>query len=113
MKTISLRCAVMIAVLSLLVSCGGGGGGSDTPTCTPNGNISLHTSSTTTDPLLGLTISIARGVGVHTFPVFVRYTSPPVAAIAAGYTPGTADPRTSGWILPRPDRAPTTPCSSQ
>jgi len=94
MKSILLRWAILIAIPSLLVSCGGGGGGGGAPACTPNGNISLHSSSTGTTLLSSITVTTLQSVSVTPVPVFVKYTKPPVAAVLAGYPPGAADPRT-------------------
>jgi hypothetical protein len=97
MKSLSLRGAVLIAALFLLASCsrGGGGGGSTTFTCTPNGNISLL-DSIGGNPLLDITVSLLQSSPVFSVPVFVGYTSPPAAAVLAGYPPGSTDPRTLG-----------------
>ena len=100
MKTTLMRCAVLIAALSLLASCGGGGdggGGSSTPVCTPNGNISLLDSGS--NPLLATSVTTSQGAPVPPVPVFVGYVSPPVAAILAGYPPGSVDPRTYGMNI--------------
>jgi hypothetical protein len=98
MKSLSLRCAVIIAVLSLLAACGGSGNGE--PACTPNGNLTLHSSSSTTILLTSLTFTAVHTVPVTTVvPVFVRFVTPPVAAIDAGYPPGTTDPRTVGMNI--------------
>lgn len=102
-KSLSLRCAIMIVALSLLASCGGGGGGDGgaASSCTPNGNISLRSSSTGTTPLLSITVIAARNPLVTPVPVYVAYTRPQVAAILAGYPPGTTDHRTIGMnIIP-------------
>ena len=99
MRSTSLRCAILIAVLSLLASCGGGGGGggSDTAVCTQTGNMTLYTSSTGTMLLTSVTVSAQQNAAsVPPVPVFVGYTSPPVAAIVVGYPVGSADPRSFG-----------------
>jgi hypothetical protein len=96
MRLITQIGVISIVVLSLLASCGGGGGGAAAPSCTPNGNISLLSSSTGTTPLLSSTVTATQGAVVPPFPVFVAYMTPPVASILAGYPPGSADPRTFG-----------------
>jgi hypothetical protein len=98
MRSRSLRCAILIAVLSLLASCGGGGGGggSDTPVCTQTGNMTLYTSSAGTMLLTSVTVTAVQGDPVPDVPVFVGYMSPPVAAIVAGYPVGSTDPRSFG-----------------
>ena len=91
---------LVLAVLSLLASCGGGdgGGGRATPACTPNGNIWLLNS--VGDPLLATSVTTSQGVSVPAVQVFVGYTSQ-AAVIEAGYSPGAVDPRTVGMdIIP-------------
>jgi hypothetical protein len=102
MKTTSMRCAVLIAALSLLASCGGGGGGgggSSATVCTQTANMTLYTSSTGTTLLSSITVTATRNAAVPPFPVFVGYMNPPVAAILAGYPPGSVDPRTYGMNI--------------
>jgi hypothetical protein len=97
MRTTLMRCAFVIAVLSMLVSCGGGGE-SGPPACTANGNIWLLDSGGS--PLLATSVTATQNATVPNVPVSVGYTSQ-VAAIAAGYPPGAVDPRTFGIdILP-------------
>jgi hypothetical protein len=98
MKTTLLRCTIVIAVLSLLVSCGGGGGdgGSNPSACTPNGNIWLLDSGGSA--LHATSVTAAQNASVPNVPVSVGYTSL-VAAIAAGYPPEAVDPRTFGMNI--------------
>ena len=102
MKTTLMRYAFLIAALSLLASCGGGGdggGGSSTPVCTQTANMTLYTSSAGSTLLSSVTITATQYEAVPPFPVFVGYVSPPVAAILAGYPPGSVDPRTYGMNI--------------
>jgi len=95
MKTVVPRWTVVIAAVFLLASCGSSGGGGEV-SCTSNGVISLL-STTSGTPLLSTTVTVTRDYTPEpSVPVFVAYTSPPVAAILAGYPPGTTDPRTIG-----------------
>ncbi|NTW60856.1 MAG: hypothetical protein HGA43_17040 [Nitrospirae bacterium] len=98
MTAASLRCAVLIAMLALLASCGGGGG-SDQTACTPSGYMLLHSSSTGTTLLSSVTVSTMQNAPVTPVPVFVEYMSPPVAAMLVGYPPGATDPRTVGMNI--------------
>jgi len=95
MKTIIQSGVLLIVALSLLASCGGGGGGA-APVCTPTGNMSLHSTSTGTTPLLNITMTRLKSDPVTTVPVFVRYLTPPVAAVLAGYAPEAVNPQTYG-----------------
>lgn len=93
-----LRGALLIAVLSLLASCGGGGGSAGS-SCTPNGNISLFTGSTGTTPLSSITATALQGAAVPPVAVYVAYAKPPVAAVLAGYPPGAVNPLTYGITI--------------
>jgi len=92
MKVTSLSCAVLIAVLSLLASCGGSSN-SSAPVCTQSGNMTLYTSSTGTMLLTSITVTAQQNaVSVPDVPVWVGYLKPPVAVILAGYPAGGVDP---------------------
>lgn len=100
MRSMSRKWAVLIAGMVLIASCGGGGGGGSPQTaCTTTENMKLHSSSTGTTLLSSVTVSAIQYIQVAPFPVFVEYTSPPVAAIVAGYSPGAVDPRTVGMDI--------------
>jgi hypothetical protein len=98
MRSIALTGTMLLAVLALLMSCGRGGDNASTA-CTPNGNMTLHSSSTGTTLLSSITVTTAPTVSVAPVPVFAAYVSPPVAVIGAGYPPGATDPRTVGMNI--------------
>jgi hypothetical protein len=101
LKAIKYSCIMFFVAMSLLASCGrgGGGDGSSTPVCMQTANMTLYTNSTGTMLLTSVTVTAVQGTPVPDVPVFVGYVSPPVAAIAAGYPPGSVDPRTVGMNI--------------
>ena len=94
MKSMSLRCAVLIAVLSLLAACGKGN--DNTAVCTQTANMTLFTSSTGSTLLTSITVTAAYGNPVPDVPVWVGYVTPPVGSILAGYPAGGVNPLNYG-----------------
>jgi hypothetical protein len=89
------RLTVLIAALSLLAACGGNNG-NDTAVCTQTGNMTLSTSSSGTMLLTSITVTVPQNASVPPVPVWVRYVTPPVGAILAGYPADGVDPSSFG-----------------
>jgi hypothetical protein len=97
MKAAALRWAVLIAALSLIVSCGKSNNNSSPAVCTQTANMTLFTSSSGTMLLTSVTFTAQQNaVPVPPVPVWVAYIKPPVAVILAGYPADGVDPLNYG-----------------
>ena len=96
MKAASLRWAVLIAALSLTVSCGKSNNNTSPAVCTQTANMTLYTSSSATMILSSITVTAQYQSTVPSVPVWVGYLTPPVGAILAGYPADGVDPLNFG-----------------
>jgi hypothetical protein len=98
MRSMILRCAVLIAALSLAAACGGGDSSGGTPpaACTQTGNMSLYTSASMSTLMTGITVTAQYNSVATPVPVYVGYLTPPVEVILAGYPADGVDPLNYG-----------------
>jgi len=97
MRSISVRCAVLITAMFLLAACGGSDSNvKPAAVCTPNGNMMLYTSATMSTLITSITVTAQYNSSVTPVPVYVKYLNPPVQVILVGYPAGGVDPLNYG-----------------